>query len=52
MVKDIKGWKMSSRARKIVMKHFSGAKTKGMKSYIIPTVEPNLDNNILYYNIL
>ena len=48
MVKDIKGWKMSSRTCKVVMKHFSGAKTKDMKSYIIPTVEKKPDNIILY----
>ena len=39
MVKDIKGWKMSSRTRKVVVKHFSVAKTEDMKSYVIPTVE-------------
>ena len=48
MVKDIKGWKMSSRTCKVVVKHFSGAKTKHMKSYIIPTVEKKPDNIILY----
>ena len=39
MVKDIKGWKMSSRTREVVVKRFSGAKIKEMKSYIIPTVQ-------------
>ena len=48
MVKDIKGWKMSSRTCKIWVKHFSGAKTKDMKSYIIPTVEKKPDSIILY----
>ena len=48
MIKKIKGWKMSSRTRKAVVKHFSGAKTKDMKSYIIPTVERKPDNIILY----
>ena len=43
-VKDIKGWKMSSCTRKVVVKHFSGAKTKDMKSYIIPTVDQKPDN--------
>ena len=31
MVKDIKSWKMSNCTRKVVVKHFSGAKTKDMK---------------------
>ena len=48
MVKDIKGWKMSSRTRKFVVKHFSGVKTKDMKSYVIPTVEQKPDNTILH----
>ena len=38
MVKDIKRWKMSSRTRKVIVKHFSKEKTKDMKSYVIPTV--------------
>ena len=43
MVKEIKGWKMSSRTRKVVIKHFSGAKTKDMEPYIIITVEQKSD---------
>ena len=39
---------MSSRTRKVVVKHFSGAKTKDMKSYVIPTVEQTPDNIILH----
>ena len=39
---------MSSRTRKVVVKHFSSAKTKDMKSYIIPKVEQKLDNIILH----
>ena len=46
-VKDIKGWKMSSRTRKVV-KYFSGAKTKDMNSYVIPTVVQKPDNIILH----
>ena len=46
MIKDIKGWLISSHARKVVVKHFSGAKTKDMKSYVIPTVEQKPDNII------
>ena len=44
MVKDIKGWKISSYTRKVLVKHFSDAKTKDMKSYIIPTVDQKPDN--------
>ena len=39
---------MSSSTRKVVVKHFSGAKTKNTKSYVIPTVEQKPDNIILY----
>ena len=48
MVKGIKGWKMSSRTCKVVVKHCSGAKTKVMKSYVIPTVKQKPDNIMLH----
>ena len=48
MVKNIKGWEMSSRTHKDVAKHFSGAKTKDMKSCIIPTAKQKSDNIILH----
>ena len=48
MVKDSKGWKISSRTRKVAVKHFSGEKTKDMKSHVIPTVKQNPDNIILH----
>ena len=48
MIKDIKGWKISSRTRKVAVKHFSSAKTKDIKSYIIPPVKQKLDNIILH----
>ena len=38
MVKDIKGWKMSRSTCKVIVKHFSGAKSKDMKTYVIPAV--------------
>ena len=47
MVKDIKGWKMSNRTRKVV-KYFSAAKTKDMNSSVIPTVAQKPDNIILH----
>ena len=48
MVKYIKGWKMSSRTHKVVVKYFSGAKSKDMKSCVIPTVEQKPDDIILH----
>ena len=48
MVKDIKGWKMSNCTWKVAVKHLSGAKTKDMKSYVIPTIEQKPDNIILH----
>ena len=44
MVKEIEGWKMSSRTYKVVVKHFSGAKTKDIKYCVISTVEQKSDN--------
>ena len=50
MVKDTKGCKISSRTHKVVVKHFSGAKTN-MKSSIIPTVKQKTDDIILHTGI-
>ena len=47
MIKDIKVWKMSSRTLKFVVKHFSVAKTKNIKFYVIPTVKEKPGNIIL-----
>ena len=41
IVKDVKGWTLSDDKNKVAVKHFSGAKTKDMESYIIPTLEQN-----------
>ena len=38
---------MSIRTGIVVVKHFSGVKTKDMNSYVIPTVKQKLDNIIL-----
>ena len=38
---------MSSRTGIVVVKHFSGVKTKDMNSYVVPTVEQKPDNIIL-----
>ena len=47
IVNDVKGWKLSDEKKKIVVKHFSGAKTKDMESYIIPTLEQNSETIII-----
>ena len=48
IVKDVKGWKLSEDKNKVVVKHFSGAKTKDMESYIIPTLEQNPETIIIH----
>ena len=57
MIKGLKGWthkvltvltKYSRSTHKVVVKHFRGAKTKDMKSYVTPTVEQKPDNIILH----
>ena len=47
-MKDVKGWKLSDEKNKVVVKHFNGAKTKGMESYIIPTLEQNPETIIIH----
>ena len=39
---------MSSRTHEVVVKQFNGAKTKDMKSYVIPTVKQKPDNIVLH----
>ena len=48
IVKDMKGWELSYEKNKVVVKHFSGAKTKDMESYIIPTLEQNPETIIIH----
>ena len=47
-MKELKGWKLSDEKNKVVVKYFSGAKTKDMESYIIPTVEQNPETIIVH----
>ena len=47
LVKDIKGWELSDEINKVVTKHFSGANTTDMKSYLLPTKSRNPENNVL-----
>ena len=48
MVKDVKGWKLSDESNEVVTKHFSGANTTDMKSYILPTKSKNPESNVLH----
>lgn len=44
----LKGCKLSDGKNKLMLKQFSGAKTKRMKSCIIPTVELNPETIIVH----
>ena len=48
IVNDVKGWKLSDEKNRVVVKHFSGAKTKDMESYIIPTLKQNPETIIIH----
>ena len=47
-MKDVKWWKLSDENNKVVTKHFSGATTDDMKSYIQPTISNNPEFIALY----
>ena len=49
IVKEVKGWKLSDKKNKVLVKHFSGAKTKYIQSYIIPTLKQNLETVISHF---
>ena len=48
LVKDIKGWELSDESSKVVTKHFSGANTTDMKSYLLPTKSRSPENIVLH----
>ena len=48
MLKHVKGYKLSNKENKVVVKTFSGAKTSCMEHYIIPTIEQKPDVVILH----
>ena len=48
-MKEVKGWKLSDKKNKVLVKHFSGAKTKYIQSYIIPTLKQNLETVISHF---
>ena len=41
IIKDVKVWEISYRENKFVVRHFSGAETDDMKSYVVPTIKHN-----------
>ena len=44
----MKGWKLSDKKNKVVVKHFRRAKTKDMEFYIIPALEQNPEAIIIH----
>ena len=48
IIKNIKGWKISYRKNKFVVRHFSGAKTNNMKSYVFPTIKQNSETIVIH----
>ena len=44
----MKGWKLSDKKNKVVVKYFRRAKTKDMECYIIPALEQNPDAIIIH----
>ena len=48
IIKDVKGWKLSDKKNKVVVKHFSGAKTKDMESYSHPRTKSRNNHHPLW----
>ena len=48
IVKDVKVWKLSDEKNKVMVKHFIGAKTKDMESYVIRILEQNPETIIIH----
>ena len=48
IIKDIKGWELSNKSEKFVVKFFGGATTKAMESYIQLAIERAPSNVILH----
>lgn len=44
----VKGWELSNKNNKVVPKHFIGATTNAMKSYIQPTMSNNPEHVLLH----
>ena len=48
MIKHVKGYQLSNKDNKVVVKTFPGAKTECMKSYVLPTIKQKPDLIILH----
>ena len=48
IIKDIKGWEISNRKNKFVVRHFPGVKTDDMKSYVVPTIKQNPEKIVIH----
>ena len=48
IIKDVKGWKLSDKKNKALVKHFSGTKTKYTASYIVSTLEQDPETTIIH----
>ena len=50
LVKDIKGWELSHESNEVVSKHFSGANTTDVKSYLLAAKSRSPENIVLYFD--
>ena len=48
IIKDIKGWEITDRKNKTVVRDFLGAKTNDMKSCVVPTIKQNPETVVLH----
>ena len=48
IIKDVYGWELSDKEKKVVVKHFSGSATEDMKTYIQPPLKHNPDRVIIH----
>ena len=48
MIRDVCSWELSDREEKVVLKHFSGSATEGMKTYIQPPLKRDPDQVIIH----
>ena len=45
LVKNIEGWELPDQSNKVITKHFSGASTTDMKSYLLPTKSTDMNDS-------
>ena len=48
IIKDIKGLEISDRENKFFVRHFPGAKTDDMKSYVVPAIKQNPEAIVIH----